>query len=389
MLPGVGAVHRQPRELRVFMTADAVGGIWPYALDLARGLSDLRVPDLRLEVTLALLGPAPGSRQVVEAAGVAGLRLLPTGLPLDWTAPDAASVHAGSVQLGVLARRAGADIVHLNNPAFAASGNLGTAPLLIVCHSCVASWWDAAGAGELPADLAWRHHLTGIAYRTADRLVAPSATFAAATAGIHGLAALPQVIHNGRTPASAVRPRQPGAFAFTAGRLWDAGKNLAVLDRAAARLPVPFLAAGPLQGPDGAQVRLQHLRLLGRLDGEGVAARLAARPVFASAARYEPFGLAVLEAAQAGCALVLSDIAGFRELWGEAACYVAPDDDAGFADAICSLLRDPARRHRLGEAAEVRSARYTVDAMAAGTMKLYREMLPQHPAFAAPAEAGA
>lgn len=381
MLPRVRPMP--PPALRVFMTADCVGGIWSYALDLARGLAGLRV-----QVTLALLGPAPDPRQLVEAAGVPGLRLLTTGLPLDWTAPDAASVHTASVQLGALARQSGADVVHLNNPAFGASGNLD-APLLVVCHSCVATWWAAVKGGALPADLAWRRDLTGIAYRRADRLAAPTRAFAANTAATYGLAAAPRVVHNGRMTMPAAAQGPAGAWAFTAGRLWDAGKNLAVLDRAAARLPMPFLAAGPLHGPDGAQVRLSHLRLLGRLDSDGVAARLASRPVFASAARYEPFGLAVLEAAQAGCALVLSDTDGFRELWGDAACYVAADDDAGFAHAIGQLGRDPAQRHRRGLAAQAQAARYTVDAMAAGTMGLYREMLPRHPAFAAPVEAGA
>ena len=40
----------------VLMTADAVGGVWTYALDLARGLSAQGV-----QVSLALLGPEPGA----------------------------------------------------------------------------------------------------------------------------------------------------------------------------------------------------------------------------------------------------------------------------------------------------------------------------------------
>ena len=43
-----------PRTLprRVLMTADAVGGVWHYALELARGLSGSDI-----EVVLAVLGP--------------------------------------------------------------------------------------------------------------------------------------------------------------------------------------------------------------------------------------------------------------------------------------------------------------------------------------------
>ena len=51
---------------------------------------------------------------------------------------------------------------------------------------------------------------------------------------------------------------------------------------------------------------------------------MARTAVFVSPALYEPFGLAVLEAAQAGCALVLSDIPTFRELWDGVALFVAP-----------------------------------------------------------------
>lgn len=359
--------------LRVFMTTDCVGGIWPYALDLADGLLSRGVA-----VTLAMLGPPPGERQLAEAAAIPGLVLLPTGLTLEWTADTPAEVRAASALLSGLARDAGADIIHLNNPAFAAEPVLSDVlPLLVMCHSCVATWWAATCGGPLPEDLAWRRDLTRDGYLAADVLVAPSAAFALATAEAYGLKTPPLVIHNGRTAAQAAAPMGPAApFAFTAGRLWDSGKNLAVLDRAAARLGAPFLAAGPLQGPNGATIRLSHLRTLGRLDSDGVAGHLAARPVFASAARYEPFGLAVLEAAQAGCALVLADLPGFRELWGDAACYVDPDDDSGFATAISALLRDTLRRRQRGLAAQARAARYSVDAMVDATLAAYRTLAP-------------
>ncbi|WP_431270358.1 glycosyltransferase [Dankookia sp. P2] len=131
-------------------------------------------------------------------------------------------------------------------------------------------------------------------------------------------------------------------LAFTAGRLWDEGKAAMTLDAAAARLPFPLLAAGPIAGPNGARVELRHMQSIGRLSTSEIAAILATRPVFVSAARYEPFGLAVLEAAQAGCALVLSDTTGFRELWDGAAVFVAPDDAAGFAATVESLADDAA-----------------------------------------------
>jgi glycosyltransferase involved in cell wall biosynthesis len=96
-----------------------------------------------------------------------------------------------------------------------------------------------------------------------------------------------------------------------------------------------------------------------------------------SAARYEPFGLAVLEAAQAGCALVVSDIPSFRELWEGAALFVAPDADAALAAAVDSLITDPALRDSLAEAARERARRYSADRMVEGTAAVYRDTLGQ------------
>ena len=103
---------------------------------------------------------------------------------------------------------------------------------------------------------------------------------------------------------------------LTAGRLWDEAKGAALLDAAAAGLDAPVRAAGPVRGPNGAAVVLPHLTLLGTLDPAGMAREYARASVFASMARYEPFGLSVLEAAQAGMRLVLLDTPVFRELWG-------------------------------------------------------------------------
>ncbi len=362
------------RVEHVLATVDAVGGVWTYAVELARGLAARGV-----RTTLAVLGPAPGVDQRAEAEAVPGLSLIDTGLPLDWTAGSAAEVDCAGIRLAVLAAQLRPDLVHLNSPALAASARF-PAPVVGVAHSCVATWWRAVKPGlPLPADFAWRTELVARGYAACDALVAPTRAFAEATAAVYGLAEPPTIVWNGRTPAPAPASQAPAAFAFTAGRLWDEGKGLAALDRAAARLSVPVRAAGPTRAPHGGDVALRHLQLLGRLDAREMAAVLARRPVFVSAALYEPFGLAVLEAAQAGCALVLSDIPTFRELWNGAALFVAPQDDAAIACAIESLIADPAARARLAEAAASRAERYSVDATVEKMLSLYRSLLAPSP----------
>ncbi len=358
-------------RIRLLMTADAVGGVWSYAIDLLRGLAPHGV-----ETTLAVLGPAPAADQRAAAAAVPGLRLMETALPLEWLADSKAEIAASGQALAELAREVGADLVHLNTPAPAACAAFPT-PLVIACHSCVATWWDAVRDGPLPDDFRWRAELTGQAYAAARLLIAPTAAFAAATARTYGLRQPPLVIHNGRRSIARPAAAQPvpAAVAFTAGRLWDEGKDLATLDRAAARLPLPVLAAGDTRGPNGAQVELKHLRLLGRLSDTALAGVLNTRPIFVSPARYEPFGLAVLEAAQAGCALILSDIPGFRELWGGVAEFVRPCDDAALAATVQHIAADRERRAALGVAARERAERFTVETQTATMLDAYRRLL--------------
>ncbi|WP_375457581.1 glycosyltransferase family 4 protein [uncultured Enterovirga sp.] len=398
--------------LHVLVTADSVGGVWTYALDLARGLSERGA-----RLTLATLGAPPGDGEREAARAIDGLDLVETGLPLDWLAEGPGDVRATGQALATLARERGVDLVHLNSPAFAADRPFA-GPVVGLCHSCVRTWWDAVRLTPLDPDFRWQADMVGRGYRAVDALVAPSRSFARATAAAYGLAREPEVVSNGRVSASEggfrafpspegrasrsaasnrggdspghVSPPRFGfadsalpsgegeagqPFVFTAGRLWDNGKDVATLDRAAAGLSCPVLAAGSQAGPNGTQVELRHIQPLGQLTPAEVAAQLAARPVFCSPALYEPFGLAVLEAAEAGCPLVLSDIPTFRELWDGAAIFVPPRDAGAFAAALANLVADPEARSRLGAAARDRAARYTADAMIDGTLAVYRAVL--------------
>ena len=360
---------------RILLSTDAVGGVWTYTVDLARALARLGV-----EAVIAAMGPkAPKPPD--------GLRVIETGLPLDWLADTSRDVRDAGAALARLANAVDADVLQLHSAALACDVEFGR-PVVAVQHSCVATWWDAVRRGSLPRDFAWRRDMVECGLNAVDAVVAPSTAFAAQTARIYSLWRSPQVVHNGREPLAL--PRRPrGHFVLSVGRLWDEGKNVRTLDEAAARIDAPVEAIGPLSGPNGTAARFERLRTSGPLDEGAIAERLAARPVFASSALYEPFGLSVLEAAQAGCALVLSDIPTFRELWSEAALFVEPTDSHGFADAITQLLRDGEGRDRIGTAARIEALAYTSDATARRMLQIYEQITLQRRADAQRMLAGA
>ncbi|HZU51890.1 MAG TPA: glycosyltransferase family 4 protein [Sphingomicrobium sp.] len=349
--------------LRLLLVTDAVGGVWVYSIELARALLALGV-----ETVLAVAGPPPDRKQRDEANG---FKLIETSLPLEWLANDSSALARAGVELARLADEQGVDVVQTSSAALLASTEIAQ-PCVALQHSCVASWWEAVKGTTLPADFEWRRTLVQRGLQRASAIVAPSIAFAADTTRIYGTPAI--AVHNGRTPLSS-RAIPQGGFVFTAGRLWDEGKNVATLDAAAGMVDTPFQAAGPLEGPNGTKASVRHMEPLGMLSEARLAGLYAARPIYASAALYEPFGLSVLEAAQAGCALVLSDIATHREMWGGAAVFVPATNPEAFASAIGDIMADADEREQLGRLAAARATHYTPTRMARGMAEIYARVI--------------
>jgi glycosyltransferase involved in cell wall biosynthesis len=341
---------------RLLLITDAVGGVWVYSLELARALRPFGV-----ETVLAVMGPSPSAGQREEAAQ---FRLVDTGLPLEWLRTSPNEIRRAGEAIAEIADREQADLVQTSSAALLADVQFEQ-PCIAVQHSCVASWWAAVKGMPLSAEFEWRREWVERGLQNASAVVAPSIAFAAETARIYDTPVPVNAVHNGRRAMTFGRVPQ-GEFVFTASRLWDEGKNVATLDAAAAQIGIPFQAAGPTKGPNGTSIRLKHLRALGEISATRMARLFSARPIYASAALYEPFGLSVLEAAQAGCALVLSDIPTHREIWGGAAVFVPARDAESFAAAIQDLADDPDERQQLGQLARARAQLYSPERMARG-----------------------
>jgi glycosyltransferase involved in cell wall biosynthesis len=349
---------------RVLITTDAVGGVWRYALDLAASLGGRNV-----ECLLAGFGPAPDAARVEACARLPNVQLAWLDAPLDWTAQDETALAAAPAQLAALAREWGAELLHLNAPSQAA-GLADGFDVVVSSHSCVPTWWECVRGAELPADFAWHRARNLAGFRRAGAAIAPSRAHAAALKRVYGPIPGLRVVCNTTEAQPAVSVERE-SFVLAAGRWWDEGKGAATLDQAAAAASTPVLAAGPLTGPAGQRATFAHAAALGELSADGVRSLMSRAAIFAAPSRYEPFGLAVLEAATRGCALLLADIPTFRELWQDAAVFADPHDAEAWAGAIARLVRDPRARRSLTVAAVARARKFGPERQLAGVLHGY------------------
>lgn len=357
--------------MRILMTTDPIGGVWTYAADLAREL--VRNGH---ELVLASMG-GPVTQDQRAALPTGGLHLEVGEFRLEWMDEPWTDVDRAADWLLRLETSWQPDVVHLNGYVHGATPF--HAPRIVVAHSCVVSWWRAVRGGEPPAryDEYRRRVRTGLA--EAAVVVAPTRFMLSELRTHYGPLNTTRVISNGRS-RGILRPRRKFPLVASAGRVWDRAKNIETLLAAAAAFPWPLLIAGdtaPPAAPERNQEELDasgDVRFVGRLDERGVAELLGAAAVFAHPARYEPFGLAVLEAAIAGCALVLSDIPSLRESWEDAAIFVDANDAAAIGDAVRRLACRSGERRRLAGLARTRAGEFSSQRMAEAYASLYEHV---------------
>ena len=353
--------------LKILMTTDTAGGVWTYSVDLAGELA-IRGH----EVVLAALGGLASPAQMAQVAGRPGVQLHATAWKLEWMDNPWAEVDQSGAWLLDLAAKVRPDLIHLNTLTHGALP--WEFPALLVAHSCVLSWWQAVKGKAAPRRWHTYRNRVITSLRAADAVVAPSVALLAQLTALYGPLRRTSVIANGRGAAD-FPPGEKEEFILATGRLWDQAKNMTALARIARRLPWPVYAAGDARSPDGRAINTDGLHLLGHLTGREIAAWLGRAAIFVAPARYEPFGLGILEAALAGCALVLGDIASLREIWGDAAIFVSPTDEEALCSALLGLAQDPGARAALARRSRARALEYTPGRMTDCYVEMYREMV--------------
>jgi glycogen(starch) synthase len=359
--------------MRVLVTTDTVGGVWTYTRELIGGL-------LRrgLDVSLVSFGGLPTASQTAWLDSRVDFR--PTAYRLEWMHDAERDVEDSINYLEAVVRQVSPDLLHLNQ--FCYGRVRASVPRLVVAHSDVLSWWSEVKGEPAPDEpwFRWYRSVVQEGLAGADLVVAPSRWMLEALVRHYGRPAHTALVYNGRDPRRFDCHDNKQDLVVGVGRLWDEAKQVRLLAQLSESCPV--VIAGSDRDPGGLarnrDLDFGRAAIVGLQPEEQLADLFARAAIYAGTSRYEPFGLAPLEAALAGCALVLNDIPSFREIWGDAAIYFHRNDAGSLASTVRGLRSAPRLRRVYGAKAQQRARdRYTADRMVSEYLQIYGNLVAQ------------
>lgn len=342
----------------VLLTADTIGGVWTFALELARGLIEQGI-----DVTIATAGGLLTPAQWKQVRAMGDPAIVESEFKLEWQDDPWSDVDRAGDWLQGLVDRVQPDVLHLND--YSQAARRWGIPVVVTGHSCVLSWFQAVRNARPPET--WNEYRWRVerGLHCADLVTAPTSAMLESLAVHYGPLPHTKAIPNGRDPGDfASASKQP--LIFAAGRLWDEAKNVSMLARVAEKLPWPVYVAGERQ-----RAIFENVTPLGVLDREALAGWMSRAAIYCLPAKYEPFGLSILEAALSGCALILGDIGSLRENWTDCALFVDPQDPKALKNAALKLIDDDALRSGLARKALARARRFSARKMVQAYLRAY------------------
>jgi glycogen synthase len=358
------------------MTTDTLSGVWTCTRELVSGLVTSGV-----RVTLVSFGEIPLPQQTAWMETLHGLDYRPTAFRLEWMQEGQLDVEDSSRYLEAVVREVRPDVLHLSQYCH---GNLRVpVPRVVVAHSDLISWWISVHGHE-PREsnwLRWYRETIVRGIEHASALVAPSNWMLDTVRACYTTPRRGLVIYNGRNPIFFNPYVSKDDSVLAVGRLWDAGKQVSLLTQHMHPFSVCIVGFdGPTyvpRTPIRADVKLATDQVCVALKGPQTEAQLRAlysrASIYAATARYEPFGMAPLEAALSRCAIVANDIPSYREIWGECAVYFRANSADSLAETIRALNADRGLCQVQANRAYQRAReRFTAKIMTDEYLRLYR-----------------
>ncbi|WMJ73378.1 glycosyltransferase family 4 protein [Cytophagaceae bacterium ABcell3] len=361
-------------KIKILMTADTIGGVWTYATELAKVLAPYNI-----HVHLATMGAPLSPEQQYDVRYTKNITVHESSYKLEWMENPWEDVEKAGAWLLELNKSIKPDLIHLNNYVH---GSLPWGkPVLVAAHSCVLSWWQAVKNEDAPTEWSTYQQKVSEGLQAADLVIAPSQNMMHCAKEYYGPFKNSKVIYNG-SDIGTFRKKSKKPIIFAMGRVWDEAKNLNLLAEIAAELPWPVYIAGDNQDPsNGELTNLRNVVFLGKLSKKEITKWLSEASIFVMPSRYEPFGLAMLEAGMSGCALVAGQIDSLAEIWENNAVFINNDDQQGLKECLIMLIENDSLRTSLANRAEMHSRRYDSRQMAENYFREYQKLLfPRKPA---------
>jgi glycogen(starch) synthase len=370
--------------VHVLVTADSLSGSslagsWTYTRELVTGLVTRGV-----RVTLVSFGEIPLPEQTSWMDHLHGLDYRPTAFRLEWMQEAEEDLPESSAFLTALVRELRPDLLHLNQFCY---GNLAVdVPRVVMAQGDLITWTHAVHnhAPRPERSLAWYRNTVAEGLAGADAVVAPSAWMLDRISACYGPPLRGEVIYPGRNPIFFNPYLSKDDCVLAVGRMVDAGKQVFLLTQQPHSVPVCIVGAEhtvPVPRiPIRADVKVATDETSVAIRGPQTEAQLRAlysrASIYAATSRYEPLGMAALEAAFSRCAIVANDIPSFRETWGDAALYFRTNDSASLAENIQILNQDRSMRRAYAELAYSRAReRFTTKRMIDDCLQLYRSLV--------------
>lgn len=269
------------------------------------------------------------------------------------------------------------DLVHVASLPYAAF--VGFHPLVVTTHSPVmeeGKYYPFSNRLKRP----WASFLERRSARKADAIVAVSKATAAGLASRHGVGEKVEVIPNG-VDASLFSPERKSSNKILICSRLDPRKNIGEALEALGGVGTPFELEVVGDGPEKRRLaalasRYGHpTHFTGALPDEELKNAFATARVFVSSSFSEGFGISVLQAMAAGCAVVVSDIPAHRELVDHMVDGMVYSREMELAEYVDLLLKDDDLTERLGARAREKAKQYSWESVATKTKALYHRLL--------------
>jgi glycosyltransferase involved in cell wall biosynthesis len=357
--------------MRILITTDTVGGVWTFTQELTTGLLQADC-----QIVLVSFGRVPNDRQQQWVSNMqrrweSHFHFMANDAPLEWMQRNGSAYAKPARFLLHAIREFQIELLHFNQFCFGALPI--DLPKVITAHSDVVSWGQACRTGKLD-DSEWLRRYRSLVENGlagAQAIVAPTRWMLEALRKNFHLPKESHVIANGRSIPSASQKFRK-LQAITAGRLWDEAKNIGIL--AEVRSPIPLLVAGEIACDSAsAPSALGSVRILGPLAEDDLLAMFRESELYICTSRYEPFGLAPLEAALCGCAILANDIPSLREVWRDGALYF--NDATSLSQLLCKLHGDRNLLAKTKARSLVQAQIYSREKMTSSYLTLFRQML--------------